>query len=156
MSAVERDSECLLVAVCGSLFPALLVRSDPKYRTSCEDIFGLPNFLSGPWRRELESNRRTRICNPLHDHSAIAPNSHSDAEWFCRPPVGFVKHRLTAYFHSYCHSNVGAGSPLPTSDRCGSAVWVRGLPFTLFRTASHTPPLLTAVRTKFRYRPKQR
>ena len=25
------------------------------------------------WRRKPESNRRTRICNPLHDHSAIAP-----------------------------------------------------------------------------------
>src|SRR5947209_241831 len=25
------------------------------------------------WRREPESNRRRRICNPLHDHSAIAP-----------------------------------------------------------------------------------
>ena len=25
------------------------------------------------WRRKPESNRRTRICNPLHNHSAIAP-----------------------------------------------------------------------------------
>ena len=27
----------------------------------------------GCWRRKPESNRRTRICNPLHNHSAIAP-----------------------------------------------------------------------------------
>ena len=25
------------------------------------------------WRRNSESNRGTRICNPLHNHSAIAP-----------------------------------------------------------------------------------
>lgn len=25
------------------------------------------------WRRDSESNRGTRICNPLHNHSAIAP-----------------------------------------------------------------------------------
>ncbi len=25
------------------------------------------------WRRESESNRRTRLCRPLHDHSAIPP-----------------------------------------------------------------------------------
>ena len=25
------------------------------------------------WRRNPESNRATRICNPLHNHSAIAP-----------------------------------------------------------------------------------
>ena len=25
------------------------------------------------WRREPESNRHRRICNPQHDHSAIAP-----------------------------------------------------------------------------------
>ena len=27
----------------------------------------------GTWRREPESNRRTRLCRPLHNHSAIAP-----------------------------------------------------------------------------------
>ena len=25
------------------------------------------------WRRRSESNRRTRLCRPLHDHSAIPP-----------------------------------------------------------------------------------
>src|SRR5687768_13987598 len=25
------------------------------------------------WRREPESNRRTRLCRPLHNHSVIAP-----------------------------------------------------------------------------------
>ena len=25
------------------------------------------------WRREAESNRRKRICNPVHSHFAIAP-----------------------------------------------------------------------------------
>ena len=25
------------------------------------------------WRLESESNRRTRSCSPLHDHSAIQP-----------------------------------------------------------------------------------
>ena len=25
------------------------------------------------WRREPESNRRRRLCRPLHNHSAIAP-----------------------------------------------------------------------------------
>src|SRR5690606_33153020 len=29
------------------------------------------------WRRKPESNRRTRICNPLHNHSAIAPGASS-------------------------------------------------------------------------------
>src|SRR6267154_458910 len=28
------------------------------------------------WRREPESNRRRRICNPLHDHSAITTFCH--------------------------------------------------------------------------------
>src|SRR5678809_897969 len=27
------------------------------------------------WRRESESNRRPRLCRPLHDHSAIPPES---------------------------------------------------------------------------------
>ena len=27
------------------------------------------------WRRDPESNRDTRICNPLHSHSAIPPRS---------------------------------------------------------------------------------
>ncbi len=27
------------------------------------------------WRREAESNRRERICNPVHSHFAIAPIS---------------------------------------------------------------------------------
>ncbi len=26
------------------------------------------------WRRDPESNRATRICNPLHNRFAIAPN----------------------------------------------------------------------------------
>ena len=34
-----------------------------------------PEFpgLIDRWRPKSESNRRTRICNPLHNHSAIAP-----------------------------------------------------------------------------------
>src|SRR5436190_2612550 len=31
------------------------------------------NELAGEWRRESESNRRPRLCRPLHDHSAIPP-----------------------------------------------------------------------------------
>src|SRR5688500_14018999 len=27
------------------------------------------------WRRESESNRRPRLCRPLHDHSAIPPQT---------------------------------------------------------------------------------
>src|SRR4029079_12026250 len=27
------------------------------------------------WRRGSESNRRTRLCRPLHDHSATPPKS---------------------------------------------------------------------------------
>ena len=30
-------------------------------------------LASDTWRREPESNRRTRLCRPLHNHSAIAP-----------------------------------------------------------------------------------
>ncbi len=29
------------------------------------------------WRPEPESNRRTRICNPLHHHSAIGPKKYT-------------------------------------------------------------------------------
>ena len=69
------------------------------------------------WRREPESNRRTRICNPLHDHSAIAPTCF-DAGKFCRLSVGFAKHIVTNHSHSSCHSEVRwQASPLPASDR---------------------------------------
>ena len=56
------------------------------YRRSCtstddENITGsaqisdvsLGRYCWGTWRREPESNRRTRLCRPLHNHSAIAP-----------------------------------------------------------------------------------
>ena len=34
-----------------------------------------PPGHAGIWRRGSESNRRTRLCRPLHDHSATPPGS---------------------------------------------------------------------------------
>ena len=33
-----------------------------------------------PWRRGSESNRRTRLCRPLHDHSATPPGDRRDRD----------------------------------------------------------------------------
>ena len=56
--------------------------------------------LHQPWRCEPESNRRTRFCSPLHNHSAIAPSCF-DAGEFCKPSVRFLKHRITEHSHLY-------------------------------------------------------
>ena len=34
---------------------------------------GVCALYRGVWRRGSESNRRTRLCRPLHDHSATPP-----------------------------------------------------------------------------------
>ena len=34
----------------------------------------------GRWRLESESNRRTRSCSPLHNHSAIQPQNGTENE----------------------------------------------------------------------------
>ena len=34
----------------------------------------LTRLLNEEWRLEPESNRRTRLCRPLHNHSAIEPS----------------------------------------------------------------------------------
>src|SRR5687768_4212672 len=47
----------------GILSPLCLPVSPPGRRT-----------VGKSWRRESESNRRPRLCRPLHDHSAIPPN----------------------------------------------------------------------------------
>ena len=36
-------------------------------------IYETKMMLVEVWRLESESNRRTRSCSPLHDHSAIQP-----------------------------------------------------------------------------------
>src|SRR5258708_27226303 len=41
----------------------------PKYSARCT----LKCTAKRGWRRESESNRRPRLCRPLHDHSAIPP-----------------------------------------------------------------------------------
>jgi hypothetical protein len=44
------------------------------YQLSYSRIFtALPTCDQHYWRRKPESNRPRRICNPLHNHSAIAP-----------------------------------------------------------------------------------
>ena len=40
----------------------------------------------GGWRRNPESNRGGRICNPLHGHSAIPPESGAGNETRTRDP----------------------------------------------------------------------
>ena len=53
------------------------VRTSGKRRFGAD--FGDQNFLTCVtkclvyWRRGSESNRRTRLCRPLHDHSATPP-----------------------------------------------------------------------------------
>ena len=37
---------------------------------------GVCALYRGVWRRGSESNRRTRLCRPLHDHSATPPGAH--------------------------------------------------------------------------------
>ena len=46
----------------------LLARPAARMNTS-RAVYG------GIWRRESESNRRPRLCRPLHDHSAIPPGN---------------------------------------------------------------------------------
>ena len=35
---------------------------------------------TGKWRLRSESNRRTRLCRPLHDHSATQPEISTNAD----------------------------------------------------------------------------
>ena len=36
-------------------------------------LYFLNNYIKINWRLRSESNRRRRICSPLHDHSATQP-----------------------------------------------------------------------------------
>ena len=40
-----------------------------------------PSGRKKSWRPRSESNRRTRICNPLHDHSATRPHKGTILLW---------------------------------------------------------------------------
>ena len=44
------------------------------YQLSYSRIQRCVIFQRKAWRREAESNRCRRICNPLHNHFAIAPS----------------------------------------------------------------------------------
>ena len=53
------------------------------------------------WRRGSESNRRPRLCRPLHDHSATSPlwlliveSAHPSLE---RDPFGILPHPQTSH-----------------------------------------------------------
>ncbi len=48
------------------------------------------------WRRGSESNRRTRSCSPLHDHSATAPKCYNNRSSCRKDPCTPV--RLTGTF----------------------------------------------------------
>ena len=67
------------------------------------------------WRRESESNRRTRLCRPLHDHSAIPP---SGGARYQRGP-GTKKGRWQATFPSKLERE--RSLELPTSTLARSA-----------------------------------
>ena len=51
------------------------------------------------WRLESESNRRTRSCSPLHNHSATAPEKLKEQKTPASPRLG-----------------IGAGNEIRTRD----------------------------------------
>ncbi len=67
-------------------FPQSLL-ADRKTKNPQSHVCGF--FLRNRWRRKPESNRRTRICNPLHNHSAIAPALARKKEARCWPLLPF-------------------------------------------------------------------
>ena len=71
----------------------------------------------GIWRRGPESNRRRRICNPLHNHFATAPAApgNGPAGGLKRsggrmdlPPKGFWSGERASNTRPLCHDNQGA------------------------------------------------
>ena len=61
------------------------------------------------WRREAESNRRKRICNPVHSHFAIAPswsgrrvsNSRPQPWQGCALPTELLPHLRSRILHRF-------------------------------------------------------
>lgn len=64
----------------GILNPLCLPISPPGHREVL--VLLQAGIAKRTWRRNPESNRDTRICNPLHSHSAIPPFRY----------IRFVKH----------------------------------------------------------------
>ena len=55
---------------------ALRTIFDPRPGTTTTNKKGLASLrglFTGTWRRDPESNRALRICNPVHNRFAIAP-----------------------------------------------------------------------------------
>src|SRR5688572_9010943 len=55
----------------------MFIRCKENYQTGVLIVNAAPKLFRGgqetKWRRGSESNRRTRLCRPLHDHSATPP-----------------------------------------------------------------------------------
>ena len=94
-------------------------------------------------RRKPESNRRTRICNPLHNHSAIAPALKKGAGWPLLPFCIWSGRRVS---NSRPQPWQGCALPtelLPRLHCCNlmfavSCVFVRGLLFAVHRAPAFT------------------
>ena len=85
------------------------------------------------WRLEPESNRRTRICSPLHDHSAIQPRRQGRASY----------HLTGAYWRRSARLLPGARRA-GERDGPGGRGW---LPTPGSRRSGHAQPGLPAPRT---------
>jgi hypothetical protein len=64
-------------------------------------------FHRGCWRRGSESNRRRRLCRPLHDHSATPPGGSAAAN------AGPGKKKGRAEWPSLADSGAGKESRTP-------------------------------------------
>ena len=107
------------------------------------------------WRRVPESNRGTRICNPLHDHSANAPqllnllrdwsgkrdsNSRPQPWQGCALPTELFPH-LVSFVLIIIEERFGAGNETRTRDpNLGKVVLYQ---------LSYSRVFLTPVQTKF-------
>ena len=75
----------------GILNPLCLPISPPGHRGNLSvGVSGVETCCSikALWRRNPESNRDPRICNPLHSHSAIPPHFGARNDIRIRPPRG--------------------------------------------------------------------
>ena len=59
---------------------------------SCRERFARRSCVTGKWRLGSESNRRTRSCSPLHNHSATEPYILTDVRKLERETAGVAVH----------------------------------------------------------------
>ena len=76
-----------------------------RYRNGCCLRF---TFTLVFWRRESESNRRTRLCRPLHNHFAIPPN------WLLADCIGQIAETWSGKRVSNSRPQPWQGCALPT------------------------------------------